>query len=258
MSKEITQHKGAEITPYELIAKAVESNFDLDKLDKLMQLQERWEAKQAKKAFFESLAQFQSICPVIKKGKTAKVVTKTGGSFSYKYADLGEIVSQIKDALKDCGLSYRWSFQENGLKLCVTCHLSHILGHTESTTLEAMPDSSGAKNDIQMKGSTQTYLQRYTLIGALGISTADEDTDGAGHKRSQQPMERPEQVRHEPPSEDEAVLQWKESIDQLISAPHCVAFYNQNKKAIDANPKLQALLKEKRAKFPKHQKTDMP
>ena len=40
-----------------------------------------------------------------------------------------------------------------------------------------MPDTSGKKNEIQSRGSTITYLQRYTLIGALGLTTADEDID---------------------------------------------------------------------------------
>jgi uncharacterized protein (DUF3820 family) len=56
------------------------------------------------------------------------------------------------------------------------------MGHSESTTLSAAKDGSGNKNDIQARGSAATYLQRYTLIGALGLTTANEDVDGAGTK----------------------------------------------------------------------------
>jgi hypothetical protein len=44
--------------------------------------------------------------------------------------------------------------------------------------MSAGADSTGNKNNIQSIGSTRTYLQRYTLVGALGLSTADEDNDG--------------------------------------------------------------------------------
>lgn len=62
------------------------------------------------------------------------------------------------------------------------CIISHVDGHDESTTMSAEADTSGNKNAIQSRGSSVTYLQRYTLIGALGISTADEDVDGQGTK----------------------------------------------------------------------------
>ena len=44
--------------------------------------------------------------------------------------------------------------------------------------MQASPDLTGSKNPIQARGSAIEYLKRYTLIGALGISTADADIDG--------------------------------------------------------------------------------
>jgi hypothetical protein len=35
-----------------------------------------------------------------------------------------------------------------------------------------------SKNPIQARGSAIDYMKRYTLIGALGITTADTDIDG--------------------------------------------------------------------------------
>ena len=43
--------------------------------------------------------------------------------------------------------------------------------------MTALADKTGSKNAVQAIGSTVTYLQRYTLIGALGITTADDDMD---------------------------------------------------------------------------------
>lgn len=48
------------------------------------------------------------------------------------------------------------------------------------------PDQSGGKNNIQAKGSTMTYLQRYTLNTLLAIATED-DNDGAGGAKITKP-----------------------------------------------------------------------
>ncbi len=52
------------------------------------------------------------------------------------------------------------------------------MGHSEEVTLTANADATGAKNDIQALGSTITYLQRYTILTATGLATADMDNDG--------------------------------------------------------------------------------
>jgi hypothetical protein len=44
--------------------------------------------------------------------------------------------------------------------------------------MSAPADKSGGKNDIQAMASTVTYLRRYTLTGALGITTGNDDNDG--------------------------------------------------------------------------------
>ena len=164
-------------SPAKLLELAISSNADLDKLEKLMDLQERWDAKQAKKSFLGAMSKFQSECPELKKSKTVAF-----GNTKYSYIPLGEISKQIKGALKDCGLSYRWETKENG-KITITCIVSHVDGHSESNTMTAEKDGSGSKNDIQQIGSTMTYLQRYSLIGALGISTAEQDVDSVKPKK---------------------------------------------------------------------------
>lgn len=167
-------------TPAQLLELAVSNNLDVEKLEKLMQLQRSWEADQARKAFFEALNEFQANAPEIRKGKSVAFETKTGGKTEYKYAPLADVVRQIKDTCRECGLSYRWEIQDSKEEIKVTCLVTHTAGHTERTTMTASPDTSGSKNSIQARGSAIEYLKRYTLIGALGLSTADTDTDGVG------------------------------------------------------------------------------
>ncbi len=162
-----------ENTPSNLLAQAIEKGLGIEQLSKLMDLQERWEANQARKNFFEAFTMFQSNCPDLRKTKLVAF-----NQTSYKFTPLSEITRQIAPALEKAKLSFRWEIQDTEKELKVTFLVSHIDGHTEKTTMTANPDTSGNKNAIQARGSAITYLQRYTLIGGLGLSTADSDTDG--------------------------------------------------------------------------------
>ena len=159
------------LTPDNYIAMAIEKGADIDQLEKLMNLKERYDAGEAKKAFFEAMSEFQSIVPTIKKTSSVKY-----GTTDYKFAPLGSIAEQIREPMYKCGLSYR--FEQNHEKgIEVRCIVTHVDGHAESTPMTAQADGSGGKNSIQGIGSTVTYLQRYTLISALGLTTADQDID---------------------------------------------------------------------------------
>lgn len=160
-------------TPHDLLSQAIEKGLDVEALGKLMDLQERWQANQARKLFFEAFTNFQAQCPDLR--KTKQVAFK---EVSYHYAPLADITRQIAKVLKENELSYRWEIQDDQTNIKVTCLVSHIEGHTERTTMSAQADTSGSKNAIQARGSAIEYLKRYTLIGALGISTADSDIDG--------------------------------------------------------------------------------
>lgn len=161
------------VMPQNLIAQAIEKGLDVEALTKLMDLQERWEANQARKAFFQAFTNFQANLPELR--KTKEVAFK---EVKYHFAPLADITRQISKVLKANELSYRWEIKDDKDNLSVTCLVSHIEGHTERTTMQASPDTSGSKNSIQARGSAIEYLKRYTLIGALGLSTADSDIDG--------------------------------------------------------------------------------
>lgn len=164
-------------TPADLLSQAIEKGLDVEALEKLMALQERWDNNQARKAFFESFTKFQSEAPELRKSKKVSFETQKG-STDYHYAPLAAITRQLTDVLKANDLSYRWEINDDKDTIKVTCIVSHIAGHSERTTMTASPDASGGKQPIQARGSAIEYLKRYTLIGALGLSTADSDVDG--------------------------------------------------------------------------------
>lgn len=159
----------AAITPMMMLQTAVDQGADLDKLTKLMDLQERWEANEAKKAFVAAMNAFQEKAPTI---------DKTRDGHNIKYAGLAETLEQIRELMTECGLSHSWkTLTENGF-ISVTCCVTHALGHQECTTLTAGADDSGKKNAIQAMGSTVSYLQRYTLYAILGLASKEQDDDG--------------------------------------------------------------------------------
>lgn len=162
-------------SPALLIEQAVAGGADLDKLEKLLSLQERWEANEAKKAYHKAMAEFKSVPIKILKDKKVGFDTSKG-KIGYNHATLGNVVEQITTELSKCGLSAAWKTHQNG-KIVVTCKITHALGYSEETSLSADADTTGSKNSIQALGSTITYLERYTLLAALGLATYEQDDD---------------------------------------------------------------------------------
>ncbi len=168
----------AVLTPMEMIDRAVSTNASVETLTQLMNLQERWEANQARKAFDEAMARAKANMPAIIKSKKVDFTTGKGRT-NYQYEDLASIMNQIGPVLSENGLSVRYrTAADPNSPIAVTCIISHRMGHSEENTLMAGRDDSGNKNSIQAIGSTVTYLQRYTLKAALGLAAAADDDGG--------------------------------------------------------------------------------
>lgn len=164
------------ITPMEMIDRAVSSGASIEALEKLMVLQERWEANQGRKAFDHAIAEAKAEIPPILKNRNVDFTTQKGRT-NYRFEDLAEIAKTVDPILSKNGLSYRFRTRQDGGNVVVSCILSHRDGYSEETTLSCPPDNSGNKNPIQAVGSATTYLQRYTLKLALGLA-ASVDDDG--------------------------------------------------------------------------------
>jgi len=171
-------------TPVQMLQVAIERGTDLDQLERLIALQERWEANEARKAFVAAKANFKAEPIKLTKNKTVRYATGKGDT-EYDHATLDHVANAVGPALAKHGLTYAWKTEqaEGGL-IRVTCALTHVLGHSEQVTLSGSPDQSGGKNNIQAVGSTVTYLERYTLMSILGMAASDQDDDartaGAG------------------------------------------------------------------------------
>lgn len=116
-----------------------------------------------------ALAKAQGEMKTPDKNKTAKIPTKTGGSYQYSYADLSEVIECIRKPLAANGLSHVFTMERGAIQL----RLMHTSGQWISSDLD-LPSNQ----DIKMFGGTITYLRRYMLCAMLDIH-ADEDTDSA-------------------------------------------------------------------------------
>lgn len=167
----------------ELISIAVQNNVDMDKMQQLMDLKDRHDDREAKKAFLSALSSFQTDVPTIKKGSTVDFKSKrTGEKTNYKHATMGDIKNAISPHLDKHGLSYRFRHGIKDGKVCMSCVVSHRDGYSEEGGhLYGLPDNTGQKNLLQQTSSTMTYLQRYCLIPAMGLVVEGEDNDGSDY-----------------------------------------------------------------------------
>lgn len=167
-----------------LIELAIEKGADIVHLEKLMDLQDRYEAKHARKAFFKAMAGFQSKLPEIQKNGKVNYENSNGSSTNFKHATLSDIGQALSPHLSEFGLSYRFEqaprTDPKDQSITLYCIVSHELGHQEQTQMSGFADTSGKKNAIQAIASTRTYMQRYTLTDAFGLTFTEEDNDGAG------------------------------------------------------------------------------
>jgi hypothetical protein len=180
MTKELTTVEARPVTPMDLIERAQQSNATIEQMQQLFELQLRYEANEARKAYNEAMSNFREACPTINRGRSVS-------HNNTKFAGLAESIEVIRPFLSKHGLSHQWKTKQDGASITVECTVTHRLGHSESTSLSASPDKTGGKNDIQAIGSTVSYLERYTLYAILGLSSREMDDDGktAGDKADQ-------------------------------------------------------------------------
>lgn len=162
-----------------LLRMAVESKVDVGTIERLVALRERMEDRSAAAAFNRALMAFQGECPPIVKNREAKITTRSGGAYAYRFADLDQIARTIRPLLERHGLSYSWDSEVKDGKMVCTCIVRHIDGHAQSAHFTAPTDSDAAMSGAQKFASALTYARRQSLVQALGLTITDEDDDGA-------------------------------------------------------------------------------
>lgn len=160
----------------DVIARAArDPNVDVAKMERLFELQERVQARDAKIAYSTALAELQPLLPVIsERGKILNNSKQVQSTYAY-WEDVNEA---IRPLLAEHGFSLSFRTGKSGSDITVTGVLSHRDGHSEETTISLPADSSGSKNAVQAVASSTSYGKRYTAFALLNITTKGEDDDG--------------------------------------------------------------------------------
>lgn len=172
-----------DVNPLLIFQQMAAAGASMEQLSGFMALQERWElgerrreVAQDERLFNEAMVKFHLDPPKIWKDELVDFKTEKGRT-TYKHATLGKVTELIAVALAKVGVSHEWIPSQASGSISVTCRLK--LGmYSKDTVLSAGPDSSGGKNAIQATVSTNSYLERHTLLAATGMATHDEDNDG--------------------------------------------------------------------------------
>ena len=157
----------------ELLDKVIAHNSSVEVI-KLFLEQEQ------KKEFTKALIKFRQQCPEIEKLEEGENLR---GEL-YNYAKLEMVQRKVKTPLCDNGLFYRFNQKTRGETVTVQCVISHVSGHYESSIMSAQCGRDMALTSEQQTAVTTSYLKRYTLWNALGLTLVDADTDGASKPKT--------------------------------------------------------------------------
>jgi hypothetical protein len=237
-----------QVTPAAMISLALQNGLDIQRLEKLMELQERWEANQARKAFEAAMASAKGEIRPVVKNRTVDFTSQKGRT-NYDYEDFAAVADAVDSILAKHGLNYRHRPKQDGKSLTIICKMAHRDGHFEEIELTALNDESGNKNGVQGLGSTATYLQRYTVKLALGLAATKDDDGRSAGKGSEE-----KEVPPIPPGYDSwradmnakaedgnpgHLNAWKNSKEEFrqYAATHDIDWWERSKKAARTNTK---------------------
>lgn len=159
----------------QLLHAAIQKGATAADLKELVALHERIADREAAEAFARAMAEFQAECPAIHQGSTAKIATKGGGSYSFTYAELEDIVEVVRPIAARHGFSFTWESVSEGGMLTTICIVRHKLGASSRTPFTVPIENPSAMNPQQKSGAALTFAQRRTLLLAFGIVTTETD-----------------------------------------------------------------------------------
>lgn len=164
-------------------------DIDIDKVEKLVEMQFKAEQRAAERAFYYAMSDMQKELPVIEHTKQIGYEDKNTKEFVSKgtYTPWEDIDEQVRPIYTRFGfsLSFEVNQSPNG-PIVVIANVMHKDGHMRSTKIELPSDPSGKKNNVQAVGSAITYGKRYAACSAMNITTREVHDDGG--EAAGQPM----------------------------------------------------------------------
>jgi hypothetical protein len=163
----------------DVIARAArDPNVDIDKMERLLQMQERVEARNAEMAFNQALNAAQGeMRPIAANASNPQTRSR--------YATFDKLDRVLRPIYTEKGFSLSFDEADSPKPdhVRVVCYVSHIAGHTRTYHRDMPADGKGAKGgDVMTKthaaGAAGSYGARYLLKGIFNVAVGEDDDDG--------------------------------------------------------------------------------
>ena len=168
---EVAENKAIQVNPYDkMVEMALSLDVGIEKLKKLLELKERHEKNEARKAYHFAMSELK---------KETITIIKDKQGHNNTFASLANILDVMTPLLGKQGLTLSWKTKQNIEKklVTVTAIITHSMGYSEQTSLSSGLELSGKKSDIHGLASAISYLERYTAKAILGVAEKDQDND---------------------------------------------------------------------------------
>lgn len=157
---------------------AADPAVDVDKMERLMQMHERFVDRQASAAFNAAMVRAQRrIKPVARRALNVQT--------NSTYARLEDIDREISPIFTEEGFSLSFGTGDSHLAgyIRVICDVMHDQGHTRQYKMDLPLDATGIggktnKTGVHAHGSTNSYARRYLTMNIFNVVMANEDNDG--------------------------------------------------------------------------------
>lgn len=165
-------------SPLAILQAALDRGTDPAKLEKLMDLAERWKADRAAEEYAAAMCEAQRAMP--------NVVRDAENSHTRsRYARLETVSAVIKPVYTQHGFALSFGQERSDFEghIRIICDVSHTGGHSRRYYLDCPIDGAGVggkanKTGIQAMGSTISYGRRYLCLMIFNVTVADHDNDG--------------------------------------------------------------------------------
>jgi hypothetical protein len=166
---------------------ATNPDVNVEKLERLIAMQERIMAHNAKAAFDAAFAAMQPDIPEI--DEKGRILVR--GELQSTYARNEDMQKVLRPILAKHGFSLSFETQwPDKQTVKVFGILSHREGHSRRSEFLSDADTSGNKNAIQALGSAVSYGHRYTTKDLLNITSraaSERDDDGGSSEKFKAP-----------------------------------------------------------------------
>ncbi len=159
---------------------ALSKDVDVDKLERILSMQERLVNKKAETDFIQAMATTQREIEPIQR-------STVNSHLNSKYVRYEDLEEQIRPIYMKHGFVLTFSTEPMDNEMVrLICDVLHEGGYTKRYHLEGKVDDVGLKGSrnktaIQGMGSASSYLRRYLTAMIFNVILKNEDNDGGSH-----------------------------------------------------------------------------